>query len=74
MTFVPRGMYTLSFLREDARTRFGRKFDVKDKATVILIGAKLGANREELAGCLRQWGQGSAWIEPSPEQVRWIRG
>ena len=73
LNFVPHGKgYCVSFLHEDARTTYPRKFVVDDSLMLARVAARLNGNVAELRRALAGWGQGSLTIHPTPAQVEWL--
>lgn len=74
LVFVPHKdtAFRVSFLKEDARTSYPRKFMVRDGLVLTQIAARLNGDIQELRRILRGWGQGSLVIHPGQEQVKWM--
>jgi hypothetical protein len=73
LNFVPdKSGYRVSFLHEDARTSYPRKFTVQDSLLLARIVARLNGNVSELRRSLAGWGQGSVTIHPTPTQIQWL--
>ena len=68
----PSGYFRVSFLREDARTSFGRSLTFASEDAMLRGLHKLGADYEDLRTRVRSWGQGSTWVAPSGQQIKWL--
>jgi hypothetical protein len=70
MNFMHRDGWSLHILAEDCRTVLVGYRRVQDQETLLRIVAKLHGDVTELKRGIKQWGRGSVWIDPSPEQCK----
>ena len=69
------GGFTVTFLAENLRTPIGKRLNVRTLETLIAIARKLGGCELEIGQMETdkdRWGRGSVWINPSPEQCRFL--
>jgi hypothetical protein len=59
-------------LAEDASTPIGRSITVKDLEALVRIIDKMRGSGAQARTSVYNWGQGSVWVELSPEQCRYF--
>jgi hypothetical protein len=73
LNFVPnRGGYFISFCDATATKAIGRSRVVKDRDVLIRVVEKMHGDIEGAKNSLHWWGQGSTWVDLSPEQCKFF--
>ena len=67
----PHGL-TISFCDSTAAKGFGVFRRVKDRESLLRMVEKMCGDAAEAENALRCWGQGSTWVELSPEQCKFF--
>ena len=70
LNYMYREGWTMHIMGEDCKTVLLGYRKVRDQEALLRIVAKLHGAVAEVETNIQRWGQGSVWIEPSPEQCK----